>query len=165
MKCEYTVTQKLFASWAVENIFKGLRLIVCLLFCLLAGLSFGQVLRGGLKPVFAVLTITCLYVGFYRDIRRAKKQYNALADEYGGDDWKRTITLEENAIVMEERNVCEKYAYADIRNACEKKDHFALLMRTGAVLRLYKSGLEDYTADECWELIERKMDEAAQNKR
>lgn len=165
MKCEYIVTQKLFISWAAEGIFKGIRLLFAMIFCLLAGFSFGMILRGFLSFLFFVLMLVFLYFAFFRELNRARKRYNALADEYGGDNWKRTITLEKENIVMEERNVSEKYTYADIRNACERKDHFALVMRSGEVLRIYKSGLEDYTADECWKIIERKMDEAANQKR
>lgn len=161
MKCEYAVTEKLFVLWAVERIFKGVRLIVSLMFCLLAGLSFGQVLSGGLKPLFAVLTIVFLYFAFYRDIHRAKKEYNALTKEYGGYDWKCAIMLEEDRIVLEEGMMDRsEYPYSHIKDAFERKDHFCLVMRGGERLRLYKSGLGEHTADECWAMIEKKMDEA-----
>lgn len=162
MKNAYTVTWKLYCSWTVEQLFRGIRFFTRLIFCLLGGIAFGRSFAGGFRPLFLVLSFLCMYFAFLRDIRRAKKEYDDLANEYGEDDWKRTITLEDDRIVLEEGSVCKEYSYSDIKNMYERKNHFCLVMRSGAMLRLYKSGMVESAADECWTLLERKMDEAGE---
>ena len=154
----YPVTWHVYCSWSIEKLFKGIRLILLLIFCLLAGLSFGRVLSGTLQPLFFVLTLVCLYYAFFRDIRRTKRAYDSLVREYGQYDWIRTITLEKDRIVLEEGTASSIYAYSDIKNAVERKTHFRLIMRDGNILYLYKNVMQNGTPDDCWTFIEKQMD-------
>ena len=164
MTVSYTVTKKRYLSWAVERSFGGIRAVVSLMLCLIGGSAFGMAFSGGFQPIFLIPAFLFLYYAFFGDIRKAAKRYDELSDEYGEDDWKLTITLEEGRICWEEGTECGEYSYSDIKNAYEKKDQFCLAMRDGVLLRLYKTGIQEYTADECWDLIERKMDDAVKKR-
>lgn len=156
----YAVTKKRYCAWAIERNFSGFRAVVSLSLCLLGGLAFGMGIAGGFRPLFLVPSCFFLYYALLRDVRRAAKEYDRLADEYGEKDWKLTIILEESRILWDEGAESGEYAYSDIKSAYERKDRFCLAMLDGRVLQLYKEGLQEYTADQCWDRIVKNMDEA-----
>lgn len=160
MKNEYIVTWKLFLSWTFERMFTGKKLILRLILFLVCGWLLGTSIRNGLDVISLVLCAVGVYFAVFRDLRKAKKTYDDLANEHGFA-WLRQIVLEEEHISVTDGVSTRTYRYSDIANALERKDHFLLEMKGQKYLRLYKSGFPNATADECWELIERKMDEAA----
>ncbi len=160
MKNEYAVTWKLYCSWTLERMLSGKNLLFRLFWFLASGWFLGMAVRNGGQVIPFVLFVLCLYLAFFRDIRKAKKSYDAMVDDHGYA-WLRRIELMEDEIRITDGITTRSYRYSDILNALERKDHFLLEMKGRKYVRLYKSGFIDCTADECWEFVERKMDEAA----
>lgn len=158
MQNEYNVTWERYRSWTLERMFTGKGLILRLMWFLVCGWAFGMTVVNNFNLIPLLFTAVCVYFAFFRDLRRAKKLHGDMEDDYG-TEWLRRITLEDEQIRVVDGMSSRIYPYSDIMNACERKDHFLLEMKGKTCIQLYKDGCIDCTADECWDLIEAKMDE------
>lgn len=153
MKNEYTVTWELYRTWLLENMAKRKRLTLSAVWCALAVwcvLALWKTL-----PAFAlVLAALCVYRAVGRDFVVAKKQYELQAKVCGGENWRRTIVLENDGIVISEGNICVRYGRADIVRIREKGDRIWLDMRDDMVVRMYRSAFSEGSWEECRAMLE-----------
>lgn len=159
MRNEYIVTWQLYRSWTLERMFTGKKVLLRLIWFMACGWLLGVSIRNGIDIISLALCCLCIYFAVIRDLRKAKKTYDELSNDHGFD-WLRRIELEEDQISITDGITTRTYRYGDIVNALERKDHFLLEMKGQKYVRLYKSGCIDCTADECWEYVAYKMDEA-----
>ena len=155
---EYQVTWKLYRSWAVENMVKGARLVLMIMWCVFGLVCFtlGLVVWPELRLFYFVMTLFCLYHAFLRIIVVSRAQYRRLAQAYGMQNWVRRITFEEDGISLTECIFSLKYDYTDITEIREKGNKIWLLASNKTVLRLYK----DAFAESSWEECRSKIEEA-----
>lgn len=149
MKNEYTVTQKLYRTWALENMCKGIRLFFFISWMLLGLLCLWVSLSPFLSSFFRVMALFCFYRAFLRNLLAAKKQYQILAKTYGQENWTRTIVFEEDKITTSEPASAFWSSYSDIVNIREKSDKIWLILNNKTVIRLYKSAFINTTWEEC----------------
>lgn len=121
---------------------------------------FGLVVTGmaiALRFVaYLVIALLCFYRAFIRDILVAKRQYAAMEKSYGQKDWLRTITFDEEQILLFEGNISVSYKYSGISGVREKDNRVWLMCGDGKVIRMYKDRFVDADWEKCRALIERK---------
>lgn len=143
MKNEYTVTWKLYRSWAIENMLKGVHLGFTIGWVLLGLLCFWFSLSSFLSHFFQFMGLFCFYRAFLRFPMIAKKQYRTLAKAYGQENWTRTILFGEDNISIFETNTTTQLSYSDIVDIREKDDKIWLIFNHKMIVRLYKSAFVD----------------------
>lgn len=155
VKNEYRVTWKTYKMWLLENRRKQPRLAITIMWIVLgvAAMGMGLAFRYALYFVFALFGF---YRAFFRDILVANRQYDALAKSYGQKDWLRTITFDEEQIVLTEGNISVNYRYVDIIRIEEKDNRVWLMLKDKKVIRLYKDCFGDSSWEECRALIEER---------
>lgn len=148
---EYQVTWKLYQSWAAENMTKGVRFVMMVIWCVLALLSLALaiVAESGFKSLFFVLAVFAFYRAFFRIFVIAKSQYRRLAQSYGKDNWTRRISFEDDGITLSEEKASFHYDYSDIINIREKGNEICLDASDKTVLRLYKDAFVESSWEEC----------------
>ena len=156
---EYRVTWKVYRSWACENMLKGPRLVMAVIWCLMAVgfIVLGIVNDLNLDILCFWMAVFCIYRAFFRVFVLAKGQYRMLAKTYGGENWTRRIAFEEDGISLTEGNASVRYAYSDIVNIREKGNKIWLDAANKTVLRLYR----DAFVESGWEECRHKLDEMA----
>lgn len=153
---EYKVTWELYCSWAIENMFKGARLALMIIWsvltlvCLVLGIFVG----GGLRIFYFAMMLFALYHAFFRVLVLSRSQYRRLSKAYGSENWIRRITFEEDGISLAEGNFSYKYNYGDIKTIREEGGKIWLMAANGTVLRLYKEAFVDSNWEECKAKIE-----------
>lgn len=162
MKNEYIVSQELYKSWVIENMFKGKRKVDCLFGILGIGLCFWDAVSI-YRPVWILFTLYCFFRAFFADLLFAGKRYNELVKAYGQENWTRTVSFGEDHITVTEPILSFKYKYSDIQEIREKEDKIWLLFNDQKVLRLYKSGFSGGDWEECKQLLENKRKSAGEN--
>lgn len=159
---EYKVTWKLYRSWATENMAKGSRLAMMIVWCVfaLACLVLGIVFWPEFRLFYLVMALFGIYRAFLRNFVVSKAQYRRLAQAYGTQDWVRRITFEEDGISLTEGNFSYKYAYADIKEVREKGNKIWLFAANKTVLRLYRDAFVEGTD---WGECKARLDEMVQD--
>lgn len=158
---EYKVTWKLYRSWATENMAKGSRLVMMILWCVftLVCLALGIVFWPEFRLFYLVMAFFGIYRAFLRIFVVSRAQYRRLAQAYGTQDWVRRIAFEEDGISLTEGNFSYKYAYADIKEIREKENKIWLFAANKTVLRLYKDAFVEGTD---WEECKVRISESSQ---
>lgn len=148
MKNEYCITWKLYRTWAIENMLKGVQFIFLIIWSIfgLALLCLG--FFGGFNLLYILFAAFCFYRAVLRNLLFAKKQYKALSTTYGKENWTRTITFEDDQITLTEGPISIQYKYTDIINIKEKNNKIWLIFNNITVIRLYKTAFinTDWTA-------------------
>lgn len=152
---EYRITRDLFKTWLWENKKKPPGSVITVMWIALgvAATVMGVVFW---YPFYFVFTVFALYRAFFRDILAAGRQYETMSKSYGQKDWLRTITFEEENIIVVEGNISVNYKYSDISEIREKDNKVWLHLKEKKVIRLYKDCFADAGWEECRSLIERK---------
>lgn len=158
---EYKVTWKLYRSWATENMLKGSRLVMMIIWCVfaLACLILGIVFWPEFRLFYLVMALFGIYRAFLRIYVVSRAQYRRMAQAYGMHDWVRRIAFEEDGISLTEGNFSYKYTYADIKEVCEKENKIWLYAANKTVLRLYREAFVEGTN---WEECKARISEAPQ---
>ena len=159
MKNQYRVTKKLYMSWAVENMFRGISLGMVIMWGAL-GVIFAVcsvfALRGELTTawLYPVLSAYCLFRAFVRPLLATSMQYGRIAKLYGEADWLRTIEFTEDGILLSESTTNVTYSYGDIQGLSEKDGNVRVKLGRKGTIRLYKDSFTDCTWEECVEFID-----------
>ena len=158
---EYKVTWKLYRSWATENMAKGSRLLMLIIWCVftLACLALGIVFWPEFCLFYLVMALFGIYRAFLRVFVVSKAQYRRLAQAYGTQDWVRKIAFEKDGISLTEGNFSYKYAYADIKEVREEGNKIWLYAANKTVLRLYRDAFVEGTD---WEECKARISETPQ---
>lgn len=148
---EYQVTWKLYRSWVAENMTKGARLVMMVVWCVITLLCLVLAItaESGFKSLFFVLAVFGIYRAFFRSFVIAKSQYRRLALSYGKESWTRRIAFEDDGINLREGNLSLHYAYSDIINIHEKKNEIRLDASDKTVIRLCKDAFVESSWNEC----------------
>ena len=161
MKNEYCITWKLYQSWAFENLLKGARLAFLIFWSLFGLILLWLGLSDGFNIFFIILAIYCFYRTLLRNFLFAKRQYQLLAKSYGKENWIRTITFEDECILLMEGPMSVQYQYADIVDIRERDNKIWLMFTNKTVIRLYKNTFVDSDWAECKTLLSAKRLETA----
>ena len=159
---EYQVTWERYRSWVMENMFKGARLVLMVIWCVLAlvclTLAVSEVSVFSL--LYLWLAVFGVYRAFFRTFVLAKKQYRQLAQSYGRENWTRRIAFEDDCISLtDEEKVSLRYAYSDIVKVREKGNMICLDASDKSVLRLYKDAFVESDWEECMAKLNRSDDQ------
>ena len=148
---EYQVTWERYRSWAVENMFKGARLVMMAVWCVFALLCLflAAIEMSSLSGLYLFLALFGIYRAFFRIFVIAKSEYRRLAQSYGKENWTRRIAFEDDGISLTEENISVRYAYPDIVSVREKGNKIWLDASNKTVLRLYKDAFVDSDWEEC----------------
>ena len=148
---EYQVTWKLYRSWVAENMTKGVRLVMMVVWCVITLLCLVLAItaESGFKSLFFVLAVFGIYRAFFRIFVIAKSQYRRLALSYGKENWTRRIAFEDNGINLTEGKASFHYDYSDIVNVREKGNKIWLDASDKTVLRLYRDAFVESDWEEC----------------
>lgn len=159
---EYKVTWKLYKSWVTENMLKGPRLVMMIIWCVfaLASLAMVYVSWPKLHLFYLALALFCIYRAFFHNFVVSKAQYRRMAQAYGTQDWVRRITFEEDGISLTEGNFSYKYAYTVIKEIREKGNKIWLFAANKTVLRLYRDAFVEGSS---WEECKVRIDEMEQD--
>ncbi len=155
MKNEYIVDWQLLKKWTNESRFSGIRLFFFVSWCVLVTVFIVFIVLFIVANMydyiyyFVLFAILSFYYAFFQNTIIAKKQYKRLVQIYGKSSWVRTISFEENEIVVKEEKAETKYNYSDILEIVEKDERIYLKLQAKAVLRLYKSKFVDCSWDDC----------------
>lgn len=157
IKNEYRVTKKVYLSWVAEGMFKGTRLVMTIVWCVFA-LCMGVMAAISYLQGFCILMMLFgIYRAFGRIFVISNRQYKLLAEMYGAEEgWLRTITFEEEEIVLSEGRTTVKYAYKDIIEVQEKDNKIWLKAVDKTVIRMYKDCFVEGTWEECKQLLQAK---------
>ena len=162
---EYQVTWERYRSWVMENMFKGARLVMMVIWCVLAlsclALAVSEVSVFSL--LYLWLAIFGVYRAFFRTFVLAKKQYRQLAQSYGRENWTRRIAFEDDCISLtDEEKVSLRYAYSDIVKVREKGNTICLVASDKSFLWLYKDAFVESDWEECKARMNRPDDQVDQ---
>ncbi len=155
MKNEYIVNWQLLKKWTNESRFSGIRLFFFISWCVLLTVFIVSIVLSIVANMynymyyFVLFAILSFYYAFFQNTIIAKKQYKRLAQIYGKSSWIRTISFEENEIVVKEEKAETRYNYSDILEIVEKDERIYLKLQAKAVLRLYKSKFVDCSWEDC----------------
>ncbi len=155
MKNEYTVDWLLLKKWTNESRFSGIRLFFFVSWCVLLTVFIVFIVLSIVTSIydymyyFVLFAILSIYYAFFQHTIIAKKQYKRLAQIYGKSSWVRTISFEENEIVVNDEKAETKYKYSDILEIVEKDERIYLKLPAKSVLRLYKSKFVDCSWEDC----------------
>lgn len=96
---EYQVTWERYRSWIAENMVKGTRLVMMIIWGVytLLCLALMMIDNSTLKGMYFVMVAFGIYRAFFRIFVIARSQYRRLAQSYGKENWTRRITFEETA--------------------------------------------------------------------
>ena len=133
--------------------FRGVRLAF-VVFWSLIGVAVLILFRG--NPIFWLLALFAFYRAFLRPLVLAKTQYRTLAKTHGKEDWLRTITFEEDGIIVTEDSTSIQYAYEDVSEIREKGDQIKLVFQNQTAVRLYQSAFVDTDWTTCKAFIQEK---------
>lgn len=136
---EYTVNRKLVRQWLFENMTEGRKFKFLLLWSCLAVLSAVGMVLSGFSPFYIFALLYCVYMAILRDLIFAGKQYADSKKANGGPEWMRTVTINEEEIVIREPSVEVKYLVADVSRVTEKGDKIRLIFKNGKAVRMYLS--------------------------
>lgn len=148
---EYQVTWERYRSWVADNMVKGARLVMMVIWCVIALLCLvlGLTAESGFKSLFFVLAVFGIYRAFFRIFVIAKSQYRRLALSYGKENWTRRIVFEDDGITLSEGKASFHYDYSDIINIREKGNEIRLDASDKTVLRLYRDAFVESSWEEC----------------
>ena len=148
---EYQVTWKRYRSWAAENMVKGARLVMMIIWCVFALLCLALMMIDNLafRSLYFLLAALGIYRAFFRNFVIARSQYRRLAQNYGKENWTRRIAFEDDGITLTEGNLSFRYDYSDIINIREKGNKIWLDASNKTVLRLYRDAFVKSDWDEC----------------
>lgn len=148
---EFKVTWKLYRSWAMENMAKGSRLVMMIIWCVytLICLVFMTIDNSAFRSLYFFMAAFGIYRAFFRNFVIARSQYRRLAQNYGEENWTRRIVFEDNGITLTEGNFSLRYDYSNIINIREKGNKIWLEASNKTVLRLYRDAFVESDWDEC----------------
>lgn len=155
IKNEYRVTWKMFGSWLLENKMKPPKLFFTIMWAVFGLVVIGMAVAFRFAP-YSVIALLCFYRAFFRDILVARRQYAAMAKSYGQRDWLRTITFDEDRIILLEGNISVNYKYSDLSEIKEKDNKVWLILKDDKVIRMYKDCFVNSDWEKCRSLIEEK---------
>lgn len=133
----------------------GLRLVCFILGCLLLAVSLffavSSIVDGMYTAAYSFILIALLdiYIAFFLNNLIVKLQYKRLAQIYGKNSWVRTISFEDDKIIVREEKSEIKYDYSDILSIVEKDERIYLKLQAKFVIGLYKSKFVDCTWEDC----------------
>lgn len=160
MKNEYVVTWQLYRTWLWENMRKPLKCVFSVIWVAFAIWSISMYLALRISALL-IFVVFGLYRAFFRDLLLARKQYNRLVQSYGGANWTRTISFEEDRIVSTDEqgraNTNYQTYYSEIAQIKEKGNKVWLILKDKMVIRLYKDKFSSASWEECRTFITEKM--------
>lgn len=147
----YLVTWKRFREWGFENAFKGIRLVMTIMWSL-----FAVYLAFMVKEIAIAyfLLAFCIYRAFFRWLVITRTQYKQLCMNHKGADWERKICLDERNIKVDDGLITVQYEFSDIDNIKEKGNKIWLIMNNKSVVRMYKDCFTLGDWEKCKEMIE-----------
>lgn len=158
MKNEYSVSWKLYKSWAIENMFHGVHLYLFIFWSLFTLCTFLFALKESM--IFLVFTIFGLYRTFFRNLMITRRLYTNLAKIHGKENWTRTISFGIHTITITDETLSIEYQYSDIASIKEDADKIRLTFYNKTVLRLYQTAFIDTDWSTCKALIESRKNSA-----
>ena len=158
---EYYITWKLYRRWTMEGQFKGIYLTFFVVWCVLGAVSLTVVwiASGLLRMAYGLMAVFCLYRAFLRNLLRARVKYTKYVKTFGQEIWNRTITFEDDHILVSGGPASLRFAYTDIVDIREKADEVRLICRNKQVIGLFKSAFLGGDWPACQALIASKRSE------
>ena len=138
-------------SWNRENMWKGVRLKFKILwtvtaFLLIAFIIFLRAIGDGRLYLYAygvLMSLYCIYRGYFRDSALAAIQYKRNVNVHGSETWVRTIEFGEEDIIIRDGNVTVKTPYSEIAGMRDTGSKIWLDTKKNMVIRLYKDKFVD----------------------
>lgn len=162
MKNEYIVTEKMYQSWLTHAGLHGKGLLVCISFCSLAVICAVMIATHPNDPysiLYAVALIYCLYTAFLKNAVVAKKQYKSIMSLKSDGEWKRTITFNDNAVLVDDGfgdGEAMELLYSKITSAKEKDNAIDIYFGGGGILCLYKDCFTEGSFEQCKAFLSEK---------
>lgn len=154
--CEFTLTKEKYLSWAKENNLYKKRKIVTAMWCAITLIIIAVAIWVNFLPLL-VLTLYTLYRAFFRWRLLTAKQYDELAKGYGGSDWTRCVSFDDEHIYVKEANLSAEYDYSKLERIEENGSYIKLHFANGTVIRLYADKFTQGTWDECKAFLSGKI--------
>lgn len=101
---EYSITWKLYRSWVKETMFKGVYLVFLIIWSIFGLGSLALYFMSEYQAIFLLTTLWSVYMGWLRSFVHGRRQYRTLSKINGTRDWTRTISFEEDNILVKEEN-------------------------------------------------------------
>lgn len=156
---EYSVTWPLFRRAAFRESLRGPRLIMTVLWAVLAAASLAAYLLFGNDHVIfsLVLFAFCVYNAVFNNILRARLQYDAIAEKAGEKGWKRVVSFSEDGISVSEAGDTRRYGYAELTAVRETDDLIFLSVGKSLCLPLVHSAFGKHGWEECRNMLEQRQ--------
>lgn len=146
MKNEFVITKKLYMEWCRENMWKGNRLkmkIVWIFTALLTVLFNVLVYISGdgrmyLYAYGVFVFLFCIYRAFFRDQVLSLAQFKRITSYLDSDEWVRTVEFGEDDIISTDGNVTVRTPYSEISGIRDEGNNIWLDTKKKGVIRLYK---------------------------
>ncbi len=148
IKNEYRVTWELYREWLMENKTRGAKLCFLIFWSFLTIVSIVLYFLEDFFLPFLLLAALGVYRAFIRDYIAARKQYIQLAKLHGCESWRRTITVTDADIVIDEGASVVNCKKSDVVGIRKKGDKIWLIMNNRTVIRLYRSAFAEGSFEE-----------------
>jgi hypothetical protein len=141
---KYSVTKEKYMDWVMHPAKKNRLYEQKLLWTAIALFTvyvFIQSILGGdaFFSAYAILmTVFCIYRGFFRMKILASKQFDLLAKSQGASEWERTIKFSDR-IKAVDGNTTTQYLYENFKELIDCGDCVALVIDPKQSIRLYKN--------------------------
>lgn len=157
MRNEYEVTEKLYTSWGIENMFKGIHLKLTIAWVVMAVLLFACFFVFNFDLFFIFFTAFCLYRAFIHNILITKRQYKSFIKRFCKETWKRIILFESDCIVINDEDFSTKVPYSDV--VCIRQSDNKIWIDTNKkmVVRLYKNSFVDGNYEDFLTMMKTKI--------
>ncbi len=165
IKNEYAVTREVYLEWCKEAHKRHKRGVFQVFWIILSALNIlmgAYVLFFWNDGRFSGLYFLALG-GFcvFRAVRYTpiyKAQYKKLAEMAGGENWHRTVDLDDSGIITTDNSITVKTAYEEIKGLRENGNNIYLDTDKKGVIRLYKNCFTQGSYEEFRSLIKEKTD-------
>ena len=159
MRNEYIVDWSLVKKSINEYQYKGIRLMIFILWGLILVSTLALCILAAVVEeyvymvCFGLMAMLSVYTMFFRNSVIARKRYKMFVTTYGKESWLRTISFEDNGIVLKEETTEIKYAYSQVAEIDEKDAVICLKLHTEMIVKLFRSKFIDCTWDDCKAII------------
>ena len=131
----YPMTWKRFREWGFENAFTGIRLVMTIMWSLIA--VYMAFMTKEIVVAYFLFAF-CIYRAFFRWLVITHAQYKRLCVNHKCYEWERKIYFKEGNIIVDDGLITVQYLFSDIDSVKEKGNKIWLIMNNKTVVRLYK---------------------------
>ncbi|MCQ2458039.1 MAG: hypothetical protein MJ142_04805 [Clostridia bacterium] len=150
---QYEVTEKMYIQWILEAKKEGKRLVFTIIWIIMfvACLVASAVSNWGY--FFILMAIYSGYMILPRDYIVGKRMFRKMHFATGGSTWKRTVTVTEDEIVVNDGQTVTTVRTSDIVKVRQDPEKIRVKMNGNRSVRLYKDSFIEGTAEECLHVL------------